>query len=402
MSETLVVFATNKVSGLKKQAAADPRYQMVIFTEDKYRADYEAAGFNRVYSVPALEDFTAVRREFARLLETVNPVGIIGASERAVQPSGFVRSYFGLEGPGFEECARLTDKYLMKHVWRRAGIPVADFQAVKGVDQFRDCLVKRELPLIVKPSRGTGAVDITVVATEEDRSAVLAHPPSYVMSEEYYTLVENQLEVIAEYHFDAVVSGGAIQYGLVGRYFVPPMKWRDPGLRGSYTVAPEDSVYSVVKALAVDAVTALAVSDGVVHCEVFETPDGFVVGEIAGRPGGGSCSSLMKYQLGVNIWDALVAATLRREIPESKKACSETIACVMLPEAEKPLASWTSEAEISAITNVDEVVVTCAVGHTSGYRHSSAGSGHVVYHTDADNVIALGTKIIDSFKLVYA
>lgn len=402
MTKSLVVFATNKVSGLKKQAAADPRYRMIIFTEDKYRADYEAAGFNSVYSVPALGDFTAVRRKFARLLETVNPVGIIGASERAVQPAGFVRSYFGLEGPGFEECTRLTDKYLMKRVWRRAGLPVADFQAVRGLEQFRACLAERELPLIVKPSRGTGAVDITVVATEEDRSAVLKHPPSYVTSEDYYTLVENQLDVIAEYHYDAVVSEGSIRYDLVGRYFAPPMKWREPGLRGSYTVGLEDSAYSSVKALAVDAVTALAVTDGIIHCEVFETPDGFVVSEIAGRPGGGSCSSLMKHQLGVNAWEAFVAATLRCQIPESKEPRNETIACVMLPEAEKPLASWTQEAEIAAIPNVDEVVVTCAVGRTSGYRHSSAGSGYVVYHADADNVITLGTKITDSFNLDYA
>jgi len=46
MTDTLVVFATNRVSGLKRQAAEDPRYRMIIFTEHKYRADYEAAGFD--------------------------------------------------------------------------------------------------------------------------------------------------------------------------------------------------------------------------------------------------------------------------------------------------------------------------------------------------------------------
>lgn len=403
MPENLVVFATNRVSGLKKQAANDPRYKMIIFTEDKYRNDYEAAGFEPVYSVPAMEDYTAVRREFAHLLESIDPVGVIGGSERAVQPAGFVRSSFGFQGPGFDECARLTDKYLMKRAWQRAGLPVADFEAVRGTEQFCTCVTDRPLPLIVKPSRGTGSVDISVVSTEDDRAAILENPPAYVASEDYYTLVEKKLDVLAEYHFDAVVSAGSIRYDLVGRYFAPPMNWREPGLRGSYTVRNEEIAYDRVKSLATDAVAALGVTDGVIHCEVFETPSGFILGEIAGRPGGGSCSSLMKHQLGVDAWDAFVAATLHRDIPEAKRSSSEvTIACVMLPEAERPLASWTPAAEIAAMPNVDEVVVTCQEGRTSGYRHSSVGSGYAVYHSDADKVISVGTEITNAFTLVYA
>ena len=286
MTDTLVVFATNRVSGLKRQAAEDPRYRMIIFTEHKYRADYEAAGFDPVFSVPAMEDFTAVREEFARLLESIDPVGVIGGTERAVQPAGFVRSYFGLDGPGFEECARLTDKYLMKRAWRAAGLPVAEFQAIRGLDQFREAVSSRPLPLIINPSRGTGAVHITAVTTESEREAALASPPSYVSTEDYYTLIEKKLDVIAEYHVDAVISGGVIMYDLVGRYFAPPMNWREPGPRGSYTVHPDDPAHGRVESLATAAVAALNVTDGVTHCEIFETTEGFVVGEIAGRPGG--------------------------------------------------------------------------------------------------------------------
>lgn len=403
MSETLIVFATNRVSGLKKQAEDDPRYKMVIFTEDKYRTDYEAAGFASVYSVPAMEDFTSVRSEFARLLETLDFVGIIGGSERAVQPTGFVRSYFGLEGPGFEECAQLTDKYLMKRAWQAAGLPVADFSSVRGPDRFREVISSRPLPLIIKPSRGTGSVEITAVTTEEERASVLANPPAYVTNQDYYTLVEKKLDVIAEYHVDAVLSGGTICYDLVGRYFAPPMHWREPGLRGSYTVLPIDAAFAPVKALAAKAVAALSVTDGVTHCEVFETPEGFVVGEIAGRPGGGSVSSLMKHQLGVNVWDAFVATTLGREIPAATPGDTSLVtACIMLPEAERPVVEWTSAEEIAALPGVEEAVVTCQAGRTSGYRHSSVGSGYVVYRSEAADVTAVGTRITESFKLVYA
>ncbi|AMD86603.1 hypothetical protein AXF14_02075 [Actinomyces radicidentis] len=376
---------------------------MVIFTEDKYRDDYEDAGFSPVFSVPALEDFTAVRAEFARLLETIDFVGVIGGSERAVQPAGFVRSYFGLEGPGFEECARLTDKYLMKRSWLAADLPVADFMAVRGVDNFGEIVSSRSLPMIIKPSRGTGAVQITAVTTEEEREAVLANPPAYVTNDDYYALVEKKLEVIAEYHVDAVVSRGGICYDMVGRYFAPPMNWREPGLRGSHTVNPEDPAFEPVRTLGARAVAALGVTDGVTHCEVFETPDGFVLGEIAGRPGGGSVSSLMKHQLGVNAWDAFVATTLRREIPSAKPGVTSLVtACVMLPEAEQPVVEWTSAEEIAALDGVEEAIVTCQAGRTSGYRHSSVGSGYVVYRSESDDVIADGTRITESFKLVYA
>ena len=403
MTETLVVLATNRVSGLKRQAAEDPRYRMIIFTEHKYRADYEAAGFDPVFSVPAMEDLTAVRGEFARLLESIDTVGVIGGTERAVQPAGFVRSYFGLAGPGFEECARLTDKYAMKRAWRAAGLPVAEFQAIRGLDQFREAVSSRPLPLIIKPSRGTGAVHITAVTTESEREAALVSPPSYVSTEDYYTLIEKKLDVIAEYHVDAVISGGVIMYDLVGRYFAPPMNWREPGPRGSYTVHPDDPAHGHVDSLATAAVAALNVTDGVTHCEIFETAEGFVVGEIAGRPGGGSCSPLMKHHLGVNAWDAFVATTLGREVPRGiENDTSQVIACVMLPEAERPVADWTPADEIAALPGVDEVVVTCRAGRTSGYRHSSVGSGYVVFHADADDVTASATRIAESFRLVYA
>lgn len=403
MDETLVVFATNRVSGLKRQAEEDPRYKMVIFTEDKYRADYEATGFDPVFSVPAMEDLTAVREEFAHLLETIDPIGVIGGSERAVQPAGLVRSYFGLKGPGFEECARLSDKQLMKQAWQAAGLPVAAFSAVRGLDRFREIVSSRPLPLIIKPSQGTGAVEITALTNEEERAAVLARPPAYVTDKDYYTLVERKLDVLAEYHVDAVLSGGEILYDLVGRYFAPPMKWREPGLRGSHTVRLDDPAFSEVKDLASQAVAALDVTNGVTHCEVFETPEGFVVGEIAGRPGGGSVSSLMKHHLGVNLWDAFVATTLGREIPPATPGGTSLVtACVMLPEAEQPVVEWTSAEEIAAMPGVDEAIVTCQVGRTSGYRHSSVGSGYVVFHAEADDVTAAGTRITESFRLVYA
>ena len=291
----------------------------------------------------------------------------------------------------------------MKRAWRAAGLPVAEFQAIRGLDQFREAVSSRPLPLIIKPSRGTGAVHITAVTTESEREAALVSPPSYVSTEDYYTLIEKKLDVIAEYHVDAVISGGVIMYDLVGRYFAPPMNWREPGPRGSYTVHPDDPAHGHVESLATAAVAALNVTDGVTHCEIFETAEGFVVGEIAGRPGGGSCSPLMKHHLGVNAWDAFVATTLGREVPRGiENDTSQVIACVMLPEAERPVADWTPADEIAALPGVDEVVVTCRTGRTSGYRHSSVGSGYVVFHADADDVTASATRIAESFRLVYA
>lgn len=407
MSDALAVFATNRVLSLKKQAETDDRFDMTIFTEDKYHPDYRAAGFTSVFSVPAMEDLTAVRTEFARLLEVVEPIGVIGGSERAVQPAGFVRSYFGLEGPGFEECARLTDKYLMKKTWRAAGLPVADFTAVRGLNHFQQAVSRLPLPLIVKPSRGNGAVQIVAVTTEQERANILASPPSYVTDEDFYTLIEEKLEVVDEYHVDAVLSDGKIRYDMVSRYLAPPMSWREPGIRGSYAVSPDDPAFSPVRALAASAVGALSVSSAVTHCEILETPHGLVVGEIAGRPGGGSVPLLMRHHLGVDVWDALVSTTLNRRIPvpvpdPSTTASSSVTACVILPEAERPLAGWTPVERIAEIPGVDQVILTCERGRTSGYRHSSAGSGYVVFHATPENVVSVAESITRSFKLVYA
>ena len=91
----------------------------------------------------------------------------------------------------------------------------------------------------------------------------------------------------------------------------------------------------------------------------------------------------MRHHLGVNAWDAFVTTTLGREVPRGiENDTSQVIACVMLPEAGWPVVDWTPADEIAALPGVDEVVVTCRAGRTSGYRHSSAGSGYVVFHAD--------------------
>jgi len=74
----------------------------------------------------------------------------------------------------------------------------------------------------------------------------------------------------------------------------------------------------------------------------------------------------------------------------------------VLPGAGRPVADGPPADEIAALPGVAEVVVTCRAGRTSGYRHSSVGSGYVVFHADADDVTASATRIAESFRLVYA
>jgi len=227
---------------------------------------------------------------------------VIALHEKAVMLAARLRTMFDLEGLRTGTATQFRDKVVMKTVLRDAGIRVPHFTAVDTIDD----LARVDFgsgPHVLKPRDGVGAVGAAVVATRsaaEEYWRSLAPAPGELQIEEY---IDGDL-----YHVDAAVEGAQVVFASVARYLVPPGDFRAGAVAGSYTVAPGPLVDRMV-AMTAAVVRAYSLENGVVHLELFHTPqDELVFLEVAARPGGGGITLMIERAYGVNMFEAAIHA----------------------------------------------------------------------------------------------
>ncbi len=94
------------------------------------------------------------------------------------------------------------------------------------------------------------------------------------------------------------------------RLFTNPSEYLIPG-RASIVPRPTSAATAVAVGELLDRATAaLGVERGVVHLEVFLTPDGPVFGELAARPPGGYLVRLIELAYGFDLWQAWLETEL--------------------------------------------------------------------------------------------
>jgi D-alanine-D-alanine ligase len=77
-------------------------------------------------------------------------------------------------GSGHLASALAMDKDLSKHLFRRAGVPTADWVMVRADTAPEEQLGRMTLPAVVKPSKQGSTVGLTVVRRREDLAAAVA------------------------------------------------------------------------------------------------------------------------------------------------------------------------------------------------------------------------------------
>lgn len=368
---------------------ADPGLRLSVLTHPEYARFYDPR--TPLTEIPDITDLNAVRDAAVRLLRTGTAFDrVIAPSERSLQPAGYLRSFLGLPGPGYEVMNRFSNKYTMKRALRAAGLPVAPFAPLGSLTDLPDIANRLGWPLVVKPVIGAAARNTHVVADPAAYRELLDSPHAAALHAcRYPLLAERFVEVTAELRCDAVVSDGSVRFASVSRYVVPPLARRGR-IAGSYTLAGGSRDLDPVRELNDAVIAALGLREGVTHLEVLRTPEGDLVGEISARPGGGGIDEVIRLRYGVDLWQEFVNVSVGREPDCAVTDSGGVVIGCMLPAAPGRVEEVTPPAELATVPGVVGVDLHLAPGDVVTDEWNSSVCAGLLYLRAPDEAAVPG------------
>lgn len=268
----------------------------------------------------------------------------------------------GVRAVPLDTAVLLRDKHAQKDAIRRAGVPVARSQPFVEPAMLPGVVAAvGGLPVVVKPAAGAGARDTAVLRSDTDlRDWVTRNAPHPWLCEEFVAG--------PELHVDGVVRDNQVTALAVSRYFANMVAVHDGALSGSALVPErsEPEVHRRARPLVDRVTSALAITDGVFHLEVFEQADGSLVfSECAGRVGGSRIDEMVRLGCGVDLHQQWAAAALGVEVEPCPGAGADdgsVVGCIDLHAPQGEITAMPSVAEIGARPGVLQAELKLGVG----------------------------------------
>ncbi|MBI1758461.1 MAG: ATP-grasp domain-containing protein [Actinobacteria bacterium] len=355
--------------------------RLSVVTEHGHVARY-AEGV-AVETVGSIRDVDEVLAAAWRITGRYPIDGVLAPYEVGLPAAGYVRTVLGLPGPDFHTATLFTNKHVMKQQLSRAGLDLMPFAGVHSDAQVRARTEEFGWPVVVKPAYGGGSKDVAVVADAAELDAWLAGSGS-LRPDNPTAVIERLAKILTEYHCDGVVADGQVRFAVTSRYLEPVLGRIGQGNPyGSYQLPLDHPEHLAVAELHATAVATLGLRSGVTHLEVFATPDGLRVSEIACRPGGGAVPAAIELRHGVNMLDACVRTSL--DLPPFPDGAPAPVH----PEvrylghcglALRPgvITEMTSERELAQLPGVLRVDLLNEVGdEIAGHIYSASAAGFV-------------------------
>ncbi len=370
--------------------AADPTVQLDVITKPKYAPLYE--GIGRVWPVDDVANLLQAQSAALQILRSHPIDAIVTPLERSLLTGGFLRSYFGLPGTPYDVTLRFAHKLVMKQHLHQAGLPVTPFERLDRLGDVPAIGDRLGWPIVIKPAIGSGTMN-TFAIRSADKFERLRTEGALVPLETggLPMLAERYVPMKAEYHCDGIIRDGQVVFVSVSRYFEPLLSAMGRHI-GSYVVATDDHARASVSDLHQATVRVLGLRDGVTHMELFETADGFLVGEISCRPGGGGVVHTIELQSGVSLWDGYIRTLLSDDLNLRPVGRPGLWGWCGLPCRNGLITHLTSAEEIAAIPGVVEVKTIHRVGERVQEKQTSVFNAGIAFFR-VDNEQALRTML---------
>jgi hypothetical protein len=353
----------------------------------------------KVSLVASVDDFTAVRDAALSVFAAGRVDAVLVPTEFGIATGGLLRTCYGFDGMGFETAHAFANKYVMKQRLAAAGVPVTPFRPVYRIDDLPGVADELGWPLVVKPVFGSGTVGVTVVASLAELSRFDGSSAAAGLKAIGLPLIaERHVDIEVEYHCDCVVVDGETVFAAVSRYLSPVLRGLG-SLQGSYHLPAEHPDAVAVRELHAAAVASLGMRSGVTHLEAFKTADGFLVGEVACRPGGGGIVRGIELQYGVDLWGAFMETSLGMRPGLDPVRRDHTVVTLMLPARPGRITRLSTAEELGALRGVTEVSMLHAVGDViSDVMYSTNINGLVFLEAAAlDDVDSLIRSVADAY-----
>src|SRR5437588_3092362 len=320
------------------------------------------------------------------------------ASDRAVPVVAAVAEALGLAGIGSYTAPARTHRVAMRRRLAEHGIPQPRFAAVRTRAEARAAAAAVGFPAVLKPADSSGQRGVFRLRTSDDldahlHAALAASSSGEAIFERYHEgaevntlLVANSGEVHLVTASDRVRPNG-IGFGVALAHVYPSTFFGD--------------VLEEVERVAVAAVRALGMRDGVAYPQLLVGDGGVQVVEVAARIPGGQMGEVPRVGTGIDLVEIAVRQALRLDVSEA----------LLRPRFQQPFA-------ISFLTAQPGVLPTGRVRRVEGVARAEAFPGVVRVETyiqpgetirpvqvDGDRrgyVIALGDTNLDALERAQA
>jgi biotin carboxylase len=350
----------------QRRAIAQARAQGVRVVAVDRNPDAPGLAAADVAEVVDFSDVDAVI-EVARR-QAVDGVLTISA-DRAVPVVAAVAQALGLPGIGTDTAYVMTQKIAMRRVLADAGVPQPEFAAVRNVHEGYAALERVGLPAVLKPADSGGQRGVFRLETADDLErhlhvALGESPTGEAIIEAYVEGLElNGLVIVRD--------GEAFPLTLSDR-LRPPGIGFGVGWIHVYPATIYADQLEEAERVAVHAVRALGLRDGIAFPQLLATDDGRVlVIEVAARIPGGQMADLARHAVGVDLVEIALLQALGEEVPDeiARPRFMQPLAIRFLTASPGPLPTGTvteigSLEKVSAFPGVVQADVYLSVGET--------------------------------------
>ncbi|MGV0716112.1 hypothetical protein ABQE93_11980 [Mycolicibacterium sp. XJ662] len=341
-----------------------------------------------VRTIERWDDYNELTR-LAAEFESLGVTAVATIDEPCIRAAAFLRDLLGLPGQDHESAVACTDKSVMKRRLAARGIPVAEHRIVHSVAEIREFQDEIGDVIVVKPRSGFGTINTHRVDRHDfdhlTAAGAFAPPrdlPEYFRSTSMMSdlgrvsyLVERYVDVVAEYHCELLLHEGEEVHCLAARYTNPVLA--DHAV-GSVWLHHQSVEAAEVRKLTRAAASALGMTHGFGHCEVFRDRTGrWFVGEFASRPGGLMIPRSLKLSYGIDnlalLADQLAGRTPRKQLPDRR--VPGAIAWLAIPVEPGVITDMPDEAQLLSLPGVIDAEIVMRPGDSS--KGLTAGS---MYH----------------------
>jgi biotin carboxylase len=236
------------------------------------------------------------------------------AADSAVPIVARVAELLDLPGIGSEAAHLATNKIAMRRTFAEHGVPQPRFAALRTLAEAHGAARTIEFPAVLKPADSAGQRGIFLVRSGEELAAqmalsVAASPTQQAIVEEFHEGREINTLLVARDHEVRLVTASdrlrpdGIGFGVALAHLYPSTLFGD--------------ALAEVEGVAVAAVHAIGLRNGIAYPQLLLSPDGTVrVVEIAARIPGGQMVEVPRYGVGVDLVEIAVRQALGEPVPD--------------------------------------------------------------------------------------
>jgi S-sulfo-L-cysteine synthase (3-phospho-L-serine-dependent) len=237
-----------------------------------------------------------------------------------------VTERLGLPSIGRTTAHLMTHKVAMRRTLGEAGVPQPRFAAVRDLRESRSAVETVGVPAVLKPADSGGQRGVFRIESQDDLDGHLHAALAESRSGE--AILESFVEGI-EMNGIVVARGGEATLLTLSDRLRPPGIGFGVGWIHVYPASIYADQLALSERVAVQAVQALGLRDGIAFPQLIASPDGeVVVVEVAARVPGGQMADLVRHAVGVDLIEVALAQALGEPVPDA----------TALPRFSQPLA----------------------------------------------------------------